>query len=205
MTAIELRSDHLLPEARTPHQEVAWWAMVLFCMNEGALFAYFIASYFYVGLGNRFWPPMGIDRPALRLPLIMTALLLSSSVVLWLAERGRERGARLRYRLLTGLTLLLGLGFLYLQGREYREKLHHFTPQTHAYTSLFFTITGFHGAHVAFGLLLIAWALLRDLRGRVDPAKPLAITVTSLYWHFVDGVWLVILLSLYLSPRFYTS
>lgn len=203
MTAIEARPDRLLPPAWRPHQEVAWWAMVLLCMSEGALFAYFVVAYFYLGLQSPAWPPPGIEKPKLALPLVMTALLLSSSVVLIVGERQREHGKRGRHRACTTITVLLGLGFLALQVREYSEKLQHMRPQSNAYASTFYTITSFHGMHVAFGLLLLLWMLLREVRGRVDPERPVAIKVTSLYWHFVDAVWLVILTTLYLSPHMY--
>lgn len=204
MTSIELRPAHLLPREYNPHSEVGWWGMVLFCMTEGTLFAYFIGSYFYLGSdAGRFWPPAGIEDPTLPLPLSMTALLVSSSVVLWLAEKALERGRRAWYRAGTAAAIALGAGFLALQVMEYREKLKHFTAPQHAYASLFYTITGFHGTHVAFGLLMLLWALLREVTGRLDPERPLAVKTVSLYWHFVDGVWLVILTSLYLSPRFY--
>jgi cytochrome c oxidase subunit III len=201
MTAAELRSDHLLPPAWKPSQEVGWWAMALVCLTEAALFACFLVAYFYLGAENPAWPPAGIENPKLQIPLIMTALLLSSSLVLIVAEKQREHGHRAVYRAGTVLTLLLGLGFLTLQVTEYREKLRSMGPSEHAYASLFYTITGFHGAHVAFGLLLLAYTLLRDGFGRIDPERPIVVKVSSLYWHFVDAVWLVILMSLYISPR----
>lgn len=203
MTAIELRDDHLLPPATPPHSQVGWWGMVLFLFNEATLFACLLAGYFFLGVSNTSWPPAGTEKPALRLPLMMTALLVSSSIVLVWAEKGFEHGKRIRYRVGTTITVLLGSGFLYLQVREYLEKLRHGGPTEHAYQSMFFTITGLHGTHVAFGLLFLLWALLRDLTGTVNPRYPLAIKNASLYWHFVDGVWLVILTSLYLSPRWY--
>jgi cytochrome c oxidase subunit III len=201
VTTAELRSEHLLPQAWRPHQEVGWWAMVLLCMSEAALFAYFIAGYFYLGAVNPAWPPAGTDVPKLQLPLIMTGLLVSSSIVLVAAERQRAHGKRAAYRASMAVTILLGTGFLSLQALEYRDKLAHFKPTSNAYASLFFTITGFHGAHVAFGLLLLLLTLFRDALGRIDPERPVAVKVSSLYWHFVDAVWLLILTSLYLSPR----
>ena len=201
MTTAELRADHLLPEGWKPSQEVGWWAMMLVCASEAALFAYFIVSYFYLGVVNPAWPPAGTELPKLEKPLIMTALLVSSSIVLYLVEKQRERGKRAAYRAGMVVTVLLGLGFLGLQVTEYQEKVKTMGPTTHAYASLFYTITGFHGAHVAFGLLLLLFTLLRDVRGRIDPERPIPVKVTSLYWHFVDAVWLVILTTLYLSPR----
>ena len=202
MTAAELRSDHLLPPVWKPSQEVGWWAMVLVCATEAALFAYFIAAYFYLGVSNPSWPQAGFELPKLEKPLIMTALLVSSSIVLVIAEKLREHGRRAAYRLLTGVTVLFGTGFLTFQTLEYREKLRTMSPMSNAYASTFYTITSFHGVHVAFGLLLLLYTLLRDSLGRIEPERPIVVKVSSLYWHFVDVVWLVILTSLYLSPRF---
>ena len=201
MTTAELRADHLLPPAWKPSQEVGWWAMMLVCLSEAALFAYFLVAYFYLGTENPAWPPAGIENPKLQIPLAMTALLVSSSIVLVVAEKQREHGRRTAYRLATLVTVLLGAGFLALQATEYRDKLRSMGPSEHAYSSLFYTITGFHGAHVAFGLLLLLYTLMRDVFGRIDPERPIVVKVTSLYWHFVDVVWLAILTSLYLSPR----
>ena len=200
---IDMRDDHLLPPPSNPKDQVGWWGMVIFLLNEGALFASLISSYFYLGVENRFWPPAGTPKPELRLPLIMTAVLLSSSVTCFFAEQAHKRGGSTRYRALTLATILLGVVFLLIQAREYLDKLKVSGPTEHAYESIFFTITGLHGAHVAFGLLFLAWALLREWRGTAPPRYPLAIKNASIYWHFVDGVWLVILTSLYLSPRWY--
>ena len=180
MTAIELRNEHLLPPARRPHNEVGWWGMVLFLFNEAALFASLIASYLYLGLRSTSWPPAGIAKPELRLPLVMTAALLSSSVVLVFAEKAFERGARVAYRIRTLVTVALGITFLLIQVREYVSALKQGGPTIHAYESLFFTITGLHGAHVAVGLLLMVRALAREWSGTTTPRHPLAIKNTSL-------------------------
>ncbi|HEX7020360.1 MAG TPA: heme-copper oxidase subunit III [Gemmatimonadaceae bacterium] len=200
---IETRAERLLPPSRKPYAEIAWWGMVLFIMSEGAMFAYFLASYFYLGVANPSWPPAGTEKPKLALPLIMTALLVTSSIVLYLGEKSYENDKRGAYRIGVIVTLALGIGFLLLQWREYHDKLQHVSPTEHAYESLFFTITSFHGAHVAIGLLILAWTLLRETTGWIDPDRPVAIHVSSLYWHFVDVVWLAIIVCIYLSPRFY--
>lgn len=203
MTAIELRSDRLLPLPPRTHEQVGWWAMVLFLLNEATIFASLLASYLYLGLRSTRWPPPGTPKPELVLPLAMTGLLVSSSIVLVVAERAFERGDRRRYRAGTMITMALGLGFLVVQAREYVDELRHGGPTKHAYQSIFFTTTGLHGTHVAIGLLVLGWALAREMRGTTTPRRPLAIKNASLYWHFVDGVWLVILTTLYLSPRWY--
>lgn len=180
---------------------VGRWGMVVFLLNEATLFACLVSSYFYLALSDRVWPPRGVAAPSLTLPLVMTVALLSSSGTLMYAERAFERGDRRRYRLGVALTVLLGAIFLGLQAKEYATKVHEIGPTQHAYASLFFTITGLHGTHVFFGLLVLLWALRREMVGAATVERPLAIKNASLYWHFVDGVWIVILTSLYLSPR----
>lgn len=200
---IETRAERLLPPSRKPYADVGWWGMVLFIMTEGTMFAYFLTSYFFLGVENPRWPPAGVPEPALRLPLVMTALLVASSIALYVAQRAFDNSKRRHYRIGVLVTLLLGIGFLLLQWREYHEKLLTASPSDNSYESLFFTITSFHGAHVLVGLLILAWTLLRETTGRIDPERPVAIHVSSLYWHFVDVVWLAIIVCIYLSPRFY--
>ena len=190
MTSIPLRSvgarrppSRLLPPPPSSTKDIGWWAMALTCATEGAFFAYLIISYFYLGLRAHSWPPPGFEKPKLELPLIMTATLLTSSVVLWWGEHGIKKGQRGRLVAGLAITIALGLGFLALQYREYHEKLRHFLPQTHSYASIFFTTTGFHGAHVAFGLLMLLYTLLRALLGHFDAEKHLGVKTVSLYWH----------------------
>jgi heme/copper-type cytochrome/quinol oxidase subunit 3 len=182
------------------HVGMAWWGMLLFLINEATLFGALVASYFFLATANPTWPPAGVEKPTLRLPLIMTAALLSSSGTLIYGERRLRRGVRGQYRLGVLGTIVLGLVFLALQTKEYVEKLHTLTPSQSSYASIFYTITGLHGAHVFFGLMFLSWALLREIRGTAT-AESAGLKNASLYWHFVDGVWLVILTSLYLSPR----
>lgn len=206
MTALPIAPPperRLLPAPARTTKEVGWWGMALLCATEGAFFAFLIASYFYLGVRNPAWPPSGIEKPSLLLPGVMTATLLASSACLYWGERGIRRGEQGRLRAGIGAAIVLGAAFLVLQWREYHEKLRHFVPQTHAYASVFYTTTGFHGAHVAFGLLALAYTGVRALLGHFDAHEHLGVSVVSLYWHFVDGVWLVIVASLYLSPHLY--
>lgn len=180
--------------------DVAWWGMLLFLINESALFAALIASYFFLAMPNMAWPPPGVGKPALALPLTMTLALVSSSGALVLADRALQCGNRIRFRSCLALTVLLGLAFLGMQTKEYLDKLKHLGPTQNSYGSIFYTITGLHGAHVAFGLLFLLWGLAREMNGSAGADSP-GLKNASLYWHFVDGVWIVILTSLYLSPR----
>jgi heme/copper-type cytochrome/quinol oxidase subunit 3 len=179
-----------------------WWAMLMLIVTELTLFAVLLASYYYLRFQSQpEWPPADIKEPSLSLPLAMTLVLLTSSLPMWLAEQGIRRGSQRQLRLGLSLSLFLGAVFLGAQAYEYSEKLKEFTPQDNAYGSLFFTISGLHGAHVAFGLLLISWTLARALRGRYAPERHIAVQTTALYWHFVDGAWLAIMFTLYVSPH----
>ena len=199
--AYPLGEEPRLPAPARPRQEVGWWAMALVCATEAAFFAYLLMSYFYLALRSPSWPPPGIAAPRLRLPSIMTALLVSSSVVLYWGEKGIEQGHQRRLRIGVGVAFLLGAGFVTLQAMEYRRELRVMLPGAHAYASIFYTTTGFHGAHVTFGLLLLLYTLTRALLGHFDARSHLGVKVASLYWHFVDVVWLFIFTLLYLSPR----
>jgi heme/copper-type cytochrome/quinol oxidase subunit 3 len=175
------------------------WGMVLLIAAEATLFLYLLASYFYLRLGAASWPPAGIERPELQVPAINTAILLSSSLPMYWADAAIRRGGQ--GRLMLGLALSFGLGaiFLGLQFSEYGRLT--FAPQTNAYGSLFFTVTGFHGAHVLAGLLLNGLIQVRAWLGHFDARRHLAVETAALYWHFVDVVWIFIFVSLYLSPH----
>ena len=172
--------------------------MMLLIATEASFFVYLLFSYFYLAsMARGSWPPDG--NPALRLSLPNTIVLIVSSGTMWWAEAGIKRGQQGRLRLGLLVTLLLGLLFLALQGLEYSHQK--FTPATHAYGSLFFTITGFHGAHVAAGLLMNIFVQARAWAGHFTATRHLALSNVALYWHFVDIVWIIVFLSLYISPR----
>ena len=176
------------------------WGMILLIVTEASLFVYLLFSYFYLGsMARGIWPPSG--PPELRLALPNTFILLASSGTMWWAESGIRRGGQGRLRAGLLLTLALGIVFLAIQLVEYGGQ--HFTPRTNAYGSLFYTITGFHGAHVAVGLLMILVISVRAWLGHFSARRHLAVTNVTWYWHFVDVVWLVVFTSLYLSPRFF--
>jgi heme/copper-type cytochrome/quinol oxidase subunit 3 len=177
--------------------------MVLLIVTEALLFSILLVSYwflrFQLGLD---WPAGDIPKPELGLVLVMTPILLLSSGPIHWAERGIKRGRR--GRLVVGLMLTIAMGgtFLGLQMVEYSKTLQEFTPQTNVYGSLFFAITGFHGLHVLVGLLLLSWLLFYAARGRFTEERHLPVQVITMYWHFVDVVWVFILVTIYLSPHF---
>lgn len=188
-----------VPAGRRP----GWWGMVLTLVADVAAFASLIASYFYTRfVTSTNWPPTGIEEPKLLKAWIMTALLVLSSAPLVYADLGIKKGSRTR--LLTGgtLTLLMGLGFLYVQYSEYIEKMTtEFTGRTNAYGSLFFVITGFHGLHVILGCLAMFVVLTAAAAKKITKSHHALVRITALYWHTVGGVWVLIFLSLYLAAQ----
>jgi heme/copper-type cytochrome/quinol oxidase subunit 3 len=190
-----------LPIRLSMTQSPGWWGTVFLCATEGMLFACFLGSYFFLRGNVEAFAAEGGKYVPLTRPLIMTALLLLSSVTAWWGESGIKHGDVTRLRIGLALTLALGIGFLGLQASEYAHRESSWT--TSAYDSLFIAITGFHGAHVAAGLLMNGYVELRALLGHFDAERHEAVSNAALYWHFVDGVWLFILASLYLSPRLF--
>ncbi len=178
------------------------WGMFLFVTTEATLFACLLASYFYLRFVHAGpWPPAGIEDPKLLKPLVMTALLVTSSVTMVVADHAIRHGHQRRLQAALAATILLGLSFLGLQAAEYSEKLSTFSWTTNAYGSLFFTITGFHGVHVVVGLLMLGHTLLAALRGRYTQGRHERVRMVSVYWHFVDVVWVAVFTSLYLGAH----
>lgn len=193
----------VLPERYEGPRAFGWWGMAWLIATEAALFGMLIASYFYLRFRHGpVWPPEGIETPPLGLPLIMTAILWSSSLPVHMADRAIRRGDQRHLRVGLALGFLLGAIFLFMTlAVEWPEKLHHFTPRTNVYGSLFFTLTGFHAAHVAVGLGLSAWIQVRASRGAFDETRHLSVQNFAFYWHFVDVVWAFVLFAIYLSPH----
>ncbi|MBA2683643.1 MAG: heme-copper oxidase subunit III [Gemmatimonadaceae bacterium] len=183
----------------TSERPPGWWGMVGLIMTEASLFTFLLFSYYYLGSLSPQWPP--VARPELTLSGPNTMILLASSGTMWWGEAGIRRGSR--GRLISGLvlTFILGAVFLSIQMIEYHKTK--FLPQSHAYGSVFYTITGFHGAHVAIGLLMVLFVLARALCGHFTPARHLAIKNAAMYWHFVDIVWLFVFITIYITPRFW--
>lgn len=203
MSARPIPDDRLLPRLPPSTAQVGYWGMALFVATEATMFASLLTSYLFLGTANAGWPPAGVERPKLVLAPIMTVILLASSATLLWAEHGIKNGARGRLRLGLGLTILLGVIFLVVQGVEYHDKLETLKPWANSYAASFYTITSFHALHVMTGLLLLGYTEIRAFLSHFDAEHHLAVKNVSLYWHFVDVVWLFVFATLYLSPRLY--
>lgn len=165
-------------------------------LSEIMLFGALFAAYFVVRSEAPDWPPVGeLERPELLLPGLNTILLVSSSVTMQLAVRAvmRDDHGRLMRWLLS--SIVLGGIFLAIQVFEFATN--GFGLSDGVFGSTFYTLTGFHGAHVLVGLLLIAMVANRARRGYVNAQRHTAVEGVSYYWHFVDVVWLFLFSTLY--------
>ncbi len=198
MTVIPARSE--LPTQVSGSRSVGWWGLICLLLNEVVLFASLIASYFYIRFNSPTWPPAGIQPPELLLPAIMTVILLSSSVFMHLAQHGIKRGDQSRLRVGLLIAFLLGIAFLGMQVYEYTHP--EVLPADNTYGSLFFAITGIHGIHVLIAVLMNGYLQLRARLGHFSARRLQGVDNVVLYWHFVDAVWILIVLSLYVSPYF---
>ena len=175
------------------------YAMYTAIATELFLFVCLFASYYYLGNGRDRW---AIDRPPkLHFALIMLAVLLSSSGVLRWGELQVKRARYRSARTAIIATVTLGVGFMVLQGLEFREHWRTLTPWSDSYGSIFYVITGFHAAHVVAGLLLLSYVAALPGYGQTvaPPYRPYQ--TVSMYWHFVDLVWIFIVALLYVGPN----
>jgi cytochrome c oxidase subunit 3 len=171
-------------------------AVKLAILSEVMLFGALFAAYFVIRGESPGWPPLsGPERPELVLPGFNTLLLVSSSVTMQLGVRSAIAGSRSRLLRWLGLTLLLGGVFIVIQGYEFATN--GFGLDAGTFGSTFYILTGFHGAHVLAGVLLIGVVANRARLGLVSAEHHTAVEATSYYWHFVDLVWIVLFSTLY--------
>jgi len=137
--------------------------------------------------------------PAWGLPLVNTLILLSSGVTVTIAHHALKAGHRKQLLAFLGFTILLGASFLYFQATEYMEayKELNLTLGSGIYGSTFFMLTGFHGAHVTLGTIMLSIIWLRCLKGHFSRDDHFAFEAVAWYWHFVDVVWLGLFLFVY--------
>jgi len=186
-----------LPFGSVERKGVGWWGVICLIATEAALFAYLLFSYYYTWLeiGPGFLPR---HPPSMDLAAPNTVILISSSFVANWTEKSIKAGRKGRFLIGGGITVLLGVVFVGMQLLEWNSK--HYSLQTGPYGSLFFTITGFHMAHVVVGLLVWLTMLTWGGRGYFDQRRHTPVLITAVYWHFVDVVWLAVFFTFYLTP-----
>jgi cytochrome c oxidase subunit 3 len=172
--------------------------LIIFLVSEIALFGAFFLFYGHARLLNHLqWPAPCYEIPA-NSTSINTAILIASSFTCELALLSLMRKNRRGLFWWLVVTFLMGATFLALQAHEYLNI--GFLPTTNAQGTAFFTLTGLHGAHVTIGLILLMFCIIRSARGYFSSDDYTGLLVTSIYWHFVDVVWIVLYTLVYLLP-----
>jgi cytochrome c oxidase subunit III len=173
--------------------------MVLFIASEVMFFGGLFGAYFTIRSAAAHWPPEGTPHLETWYAAILTATLVSSSVTMQFGVWAIRRNDQRRLVLWLVVTLVLGLAFLAGQANEYRQLIGEgMTLSSGVFGSTFFTLTGFHGAHVAGGAAFILIVLLRARSGQFTARYHDTVEMASYYWHFVDVVWIGLFSTIYL-------
>jgi len=173
------------------------WAIIMFVGSETMFFAALFTTYFFLRGKIPAWEPVFGEKPSWQgLPLINTIELVTSSVTMQLAVSAIKKGDRRGLIRWLIPTLILGVSFLTGQAYEYTRL--GFLPRDGIFAGVFFTLTGFHGAHVTGGVVFIAICFYRALRGQFTANRHLAVEAASIYWHFVDVVWIGLFTTIYI-------
>jgi len=174
--------------------------MACMILTESALFTIFVVAYLYY-IGKSLTGPYPKD--VLDWPVLATIALLSSSISITLAVRALRGGRTGTFKLWWLATICLGAFFLGATALEWDGLIyqHNLTIWTNLFGTTFYSLVGFHAGHVTVGLLLLGVTLLFSLRGAVQQAHAERVEVLSWYWHFVDAVWVVVFLTVYVIGR----
>ncbi len=178
-------------------------AVLIFILSEAALFGGLFGGYLYNMFPAPVWPPSNTPAgvPPVSVALILSVFLLSSSATIQMAETKLERGEMGGFKGWLLFTMILGALFLAGQASEWSKLIGEgFTVSTNAYGTFFYTITGFHGSHVLVGIILQFFILLLAIRNKIGMKRQTIVRACGYYWHFVDGIWLLVLSLIYILP-----
>jgi cytochrome c oxidase subunit III len=169
-------------------------------LTESALFTIFVTAYLFY-LGKSATDPY--PNQVLDLPILATIYLLSSSVTVVLAERAFRRGHIRGFQLWWLITILLATAFLGSTAFEWQRLIFkdHLTISTNLFGTTFYSLVGLHASHVIVGLILLVLVLILSLRGHVTRAHSEHVEMLSWYWHFVDGIWIIVFTVVYIIGR----
>jgi cytochrome c oxidase subunit III len=184
------------PANRSSRVEPQLLGMLLFIISEVMVFGAFFTAYFFIRVvsADQWFPFRGHELPV-AVAGVNTAILLSSSLTMHWAQTSIKNGNRAGLRAGIVATFLLGCTFLFVQINEYVHI--GFAPHDFAQGSVFYGLTGLHGAHVFVGLTLLAMVVVRSFRGHFSPEEHRGVEVPGIYWHFVDVMWIVVYTTIY--------
>ena len=172
---------------------------IIFLCSESIIFLAFFTGFALLKISAPEWLPEGVEGLETRMPLINTIVLVSSSFVAYFAERYLHQKNLWGFRALWFLTMAMGTYFIYGQYVEWSEL--QFGLSSGVFGGTFFLLTGFHGLHVITGILLMGLMLLRSFRPNNYEKGDMGVTSISLFWHFVDVIWIILYLLIYVWQR----
>jgi cytochrome c oxidase subunit III len=169
--------------------------ILLFIISEAMLFGSFFTAYFFVrAVQGGAWPPEPFSFPV-SVATMNTIILVSSSFTMHYALHSIKRGNRVGLQVGLATTFLMGAVFLGTQINEYFKA--GFAISDGAFASVFYGLTGLHGAHVFVGLTLLAIMNIRTMRGHFTPQAHMGVECAGIYWHFVDVMWIIVFSTVY--------
>ena len=172
-------------------------AMACLIVAESSIFTIFVVAYlFYIGKSLTGPTPSEV----LEVPIFFTICLLSSSLTIHSASKFLERGKRTAFLGLWFLTIVLGGLFLFGTAREWHRLIyeHGLTISTNLFGTTYYSLVGLHATHVTVGLFMLTVVLIFGVAGRVGLEQVRRVGVLSMYWHFVDAVWVVVFTVVYI-------
>jgi cytochrome c oxidase subunit 3 len=179
------------------HHGKGMFGFTVFLLSESIVFLSFFLTYIGLRLTHSDWLPPGVSGPELStFVIINTVILLSSSAVIQLAERAVKRNHLIKFRWLWLITSMMGTYFLIGQGIEWNGL--NFGLTTGLVGATFYILTGFHGLHVLTGVILQLIMLGRSFIPGNYEHSHFGVNAATLFWHFVDGVWVILFSLLYL-------
>jgi heme/copper-type cytochrome/quinol oxidase subunit 3 len=142
-----------------------WWGMVILVASEATLFGAFIGTYFYLRFRTTPWPPDGVPKPALVVPLILLAVLVATSFPMIAASRAAEAGRLRATRFFVAVVLVVQAGYFAYEAHDFADQVHRTPITLNAYTSIYYTLLGADHAHVLIAALFNLWLLAKLTRG----------------------------------------
>jgi cytochrome c oxidase subunit 3/cytochrome o ubiquinol oxidase subunit 3 len=199
-TDVEIRSSPLTAAGPAPLNHTQW-GMIAFLVSETAFFGTLIVTYLNFLGKDRDGPTPAVL--SLRLVIVTTVCLLSSSLTVHMADRSLRGGAQSSFRLWWFATIVLGVAFLLGTAYEWYGLItrDHLTISRNLFGTTYYTLVGFHALHVTGGVVAMSIVLGLALRGQMTARNHVGAEVVSWYWHFVDGVWVVVFTVVYLVGR----
>jgi cytochrome c oxidase subunit III len=196
--SIQITSTAEVQSGHEEHPDLRIFGLAMFLISESMLFLGLFVAYLTFRAVSPVWPPAGTPELELALPMANSVVLISSSFVIHQADAAIKKNDVAGLRRWFAITAAMGI--LFLCGQVYEYMHLEFALRTNLFASTFYVLTGFHGLHVTVGVLLILAVLWRSIKNPTHYSSEhhFGVEAAELYWHFVDVVWIVLFILLYL-------